>query len=150
MRSSAQEIEPINGESASFLVSRAGATAVGSSRSGQMLTDILYLLDEKIGESCLYCTSTQATARFFTSLYAKNLEVLEFQHERNPAPACLFNDARNCRGYISVAAVPEFCPTGVLLHASTAELLFIMRRLWIEFGPPEWKTKTLSAKDEAV
>ncbi|KAJ4448841.1 hypothetical protein ANN_00232 [Periplaneta americana] len=30
----------------------------------------------------------------------------------------LFNDARNCRGYISVAGVPEFCPAGVLLHAS--------------------------------
>ncbi|KAJ4449803.1 hypothetical protein ANN_01209 [Periplaneta americana] len=30
----------------------------------------------------------------------------------------LFNDARNCRGYNSVTGVPEFCPTGVLLHAS--------------------------------
>ncbi|KAJ4431370.1 hypothetical protein ANN_19967 [Periplaneta americana] len=30
----------------------------------------------------------------------------------------LFNDARNCRGYISVVGVSEFCPAGVLLHAS--------------------------------
>ncbi|KAJ4429848.1 hypothetical protein ANN_22052 [Periplaneta americana] len=30
----------------------------------------------------------------------------------------LFNDVRNCRGYIRVAGVPEFCPAGVLLHAS--------------------------------
>ncbi|KAJ4452128.1 hypothetical protein ANN_03646 [Periplaneta americana] len=30
----------------------------------------------------------------------------------------LFNNARNCRGYISVASVPEFCPAGVLLHAT--------------------------------
>ncbi|KAJ4438300.1 hypothetical protein ANN_14239 [Periplaneta americana] len=29
----------------------------------------------------------------------------------------LFNDARNCRGYIRFARVPEFCPAGVLLHA---------------------------------
>ncbi|KAJ4430371.1 hypothetical protein ANN_22587, partial [Periplaneta americana] len=30
----------------------------------------------------------------------------------------LFNDARNCRSYINVAGVPEFCPAGVLLHAT--------------------------------
>ncbi|KAJ4432127.1 hypothetical protein ANN_20743, partial [Periplaneta americana] len=30
----------------------------------------------------------------------------------------LFNDSRNCRGYISVTGVPEFCPAGVLFHAS--------------------------------
>ncbi|KAJ4439736.1 hypothetical protein ANN_07864 [Periplaneta americana] len=30
----------------------------------------------------------------------------------------LLNDARNCRGYISVVGVPEFCPAVVLLHAS--------------------------------
>ncbi|KAJ4451650.1 hypothetical protein ANN_03119 [Periplaneta americana] len=36
----------------------------------------------------------------------------------------LFNDARNCRGYISVAGVPKFCSANVLLHAtkSTAHL----------------------------
>ncbi|KAJ4447258.1 hypothetical protein ANN_09262 [Periplaneta americana] len=30
----------------------------------------------------------------------------------------LFNDSRNCRRYISVTGVPEFCPAGVLLHAT--------------------------------
>ncbi|KAJ4448113.1 hypothetical protein ANN_10125 [Periplaneta americana] len=27
---------------------------------------------------------------------------------------CLFNDVRKCRGYISVAGVPEFCPAGTI------------------------------------
>ncbi|KAJ4427031.1 hypothetical protein ANN_26830 [Periplaneta americana] len=35
----------------------------------------------------------------------------------------LFNDARNCRGYISVADVQEFCPAGVLLHASKSTVM---------------------------
>ncbi|KAJ4438584.1 hypothetical protein ANN_14531 [Periplaneta americana] len=30
----------------------------------------------------------------------------------------LFNNARNCRGYISINGVPELCSTGVILHAS--------------------------------
>ncbi|KAJ4442780.1 hypothetical protein ANN_04372 [Periplaneta americana] len=30
----------------------------------------------------------------------------------------LFNNTRNCRGYISITGVPEFCPAEVLLHAS--------------------------------
>lgn len=40
----------------------------------------------------------------------KSLKILKFNY-------ILINDARNCRDYISVAGVPEFCPAGVLLHA---------------------------------
>ncbi|KAJ4439860.1 hypothetical protein ANN_07988 [Periplaneta americana] len=41
-------------------------------------------------------------------------------------------NARNCRSYISVAGVPEFCPAGILLHASKSadmSMLYLFTKL---------------------
>ncbi|KAJ4448479.1 hypothetical protein ANN_10495 [Periplaneta americana] len=50
------------------------------------------------------------------------------------ARAGLFNDARNCRGYISVAGVSEFCPAGVLLHASKSTDMSLSHLNAIDLG----------------